>query len=144
MSKQPIEAIYPLSPTQQGILFHTLYDPQAGLYVEQLTCMLQGDLDRLAFFRAWQAALDRHPILRTLFRWERRDTPLQVVRSTVALPWTLYDWRALTPEQQQAQFDALLRDDRARGFKLASAPLMRLVLLQLADDSYRLVWSHHH
>jgi surfactin family lipopeptide synthetase C len=85
-TQDKIEAIYPLSPMQQGMLFHTLYTPESGVYFEQLCFTLNGDdrhpgLDVAAFERAWQSLIDRHPALRTVFAWETRDKPLQVVRS---------------------------------------------------------------
>jgi hypothetical protein len=32
MNKTDIEAVYGLSPIQQGILFHCLQEPESGLY----------------------------------------------------------------------------------------------------------------
>jgi hypothetical protein len=61
-----VEAIYPLSPMQQGMLFHTLYAPNSGMYFEQLVCTLRGTLDVQAFQTAWQRVVERHPVLRTL------------------------------------------------------------------------------
>ena len=61
-----IEAIYPLSPMQQGMLFHSLYTPESGVYFEQLCFTLHGDLDIAAFERAWQSLIDRHQALRTV------------------------------------------------------------------------------
>ena len=139
-----IEDVYPLSSLQSGLLFHTLYAPESGVYVEQLRCTLAGDLDREAFRRAWQLVVDRHAILRTAFLWERRSKPLQFVCARVELPWEEQDWRGLPPQEQDARLAAFLATDRARGFELGKAPLMRLALLRVADDAWRLVWSHHH
>ena len=55
---RPIEEILPLSPMQQGMLFHTLYEPGSGVYIEQVSCMFRGDLDLVAFQRAWQQVID--------------------------------------------------------------------------------------
>ncbi len=142
--KNNIEDAYPLSPTQQGMLFHTLYAPQAGMYVEQLSCTLHGDLDSAAFKQAWQHVVDRHPILRSAFAWRNLERPLQVVGRRVGLPLAQHDWRELAPEEQQVRLEALLRADRERGFDLATAPLLRLTLCRLADDAHAFVLSHHH
>jgi len=139
-----IEAIYPLSPMQQGMLFHSLYTPESGVYFEQLCFTLHGDLDIAAFERAWQSLIDRHQALRTVFAWETRDKPLQVVRRHAALPWTTHDWRDLSPDARQNQLAVWHKDDQARGFDLHQAPLMRVTLFRLADETWRCVWSFHH
>ena len=102
MNKKAIEDIYPLSPTQHGLLFHTLYAPTSGVYVEQLACTLRGELDVAAFERAWTQVVERHAVLRSAFVWEGRERPLQVVRRQVAIPWERHDWRTLPPQEQQA------------------------------------------
>src|SRR5262245_46901816 len=95
MKMQNVEDIYPLSPMQQGLLFHTRSAPDSALYFEQWTCALQGDLDIAAFQSAWQHIIDRHPPLRTFFLWDDLDEPLQVVRQQVQVPWEQQDWRGL-------------------------------------------------
>ncbi|HEY0604517.1 MAG TPA: condensation domain-containing protein, partial [Herpetosiphonaceae bacterium] len=143
-SERGIEDVYPLTPTQQGMLFHTLYTPEGGMYVEQLCCVLRGDLNLTEFVRAWQQSIDRHSILRTAIVWEGLAEPLQVVRRNVSLPWTLDDWRDLSPEQQESRLAAYVQADRTQGFRLDSAPLMRLAIFRLADAAYQIVWTSHH
>ncbi|MFZ5915510.1 MAG: non-ribosomal peptide synthetase, partial [Chloroflexota bacterium] len=143
-SKRNIEAVYALSPMQQGMLFHSLYAPESGVYLEQLSAILRGHLDVAAFERAWQRVTERHAVLRTSFVWKRLDKTLQVVHKRVSLPLELQDWRGLSSAEQDARLEAFLQADRNRGFNLAAPPLLRLALLRLADDAYRLVWSHHH
>ena len=83
-----ISDIYPLSPIQQGLLFHTLYDgSRSGTYVEQLSCTLEGDLNIRAFEQAWQKVIDSHPVLRTSFVWEGLEEPLQVVHQSARAPF---------------------------------------------------------
>jgi amino acid adenylation domain-containing protein/non-ribosomal peptide synthase protein (TIGR01720 family) len=145
MSKKDlIEDIYPLSPMQQGMLFHTLYAPRSGVYIEQTICTLQGQLDVVAFARAWQRVLERHTILRTAFSWEQRDEPFQVVYRRANIPWEHHDWRGLASADQQERLDVVLQSDRERSFDLAKVPLMRLALIQRAEDVYSFVWSYHH
>jgi hypothetical protein len=142
--KQNVEAIYPLSPMQEGMLFHTLYAPASGVYFQQVVCTFGGGLDAAALRRAWQGVVERHAVLRTAFVWERRDKPLQVVRRRAVLPWEEQDWRGLGPEEQEARLEAYLAADRERGFDPAKSPLMRCALMRVGDDRYEFVWSHHH
>ncbi|WGV24586.1 non-ribosomal peptide synthetase [Halotia branconii] len=142
--KKNIESIYPLSPMQEGILFHTLYDPDSGVYNELLNCTLHGDLNTTAFEQAWQRVVERHPVLGTFFVWENLKKPHQVVCKSINLPFVHYDWRALSFGEQQQQLQAFLEADRNRGFELHQAPLMRCSLIQMADDTYEFVWCFHH
>lgn len=139
-----IEAIYPLTPVQDGILFHTLYAPDAPLYIQQYTCLIHGTLDESAFVEAWQLVIDRHQSLRSLLTWEGRDRPLQIVRRRVAPEWLRQDWTQSSPGEQAQRLEELLAADRRRGFSLDVAPLMRFTLLRLDDSTYRFVWTHHH
>ncbi|MEJ2406195.1 MAG: amino acid adenylation domain-containing protein [Candidatus Thiodiazotropha sp.] len=139
-----IDAIYPLSPMQEGMLFHTLYAPDSGVYFEQTTCTLQGALNIDAFQQAWQCVVDRHPALRTLFIWERNTKPLQLVRNSVNLPWKVYDWRDLSERQQQYSEKCVLKDERKQGFDLRRPPLIRCILIQTKDDIFRFIWNQHH
>ena len=143
-SARGIEDIYPLSSLQSGLLFHTLYAPESGAYFEQVSCTVQGDLDVVAFRHAWQALVDRHAILRTGFVWEGLGEPVQIVHRQVSLPWEEQDWRGLPSIRQEDSFASFSREDRSRGFALDKAPLMRVALLRVTDDAWRLLWSHHH
>ena len=143
-ANQSPEDIYPLSSMQQGILFHSLINPAAGEYVEQFSCVLRGPLDVEQFKRAWEHTIERHPALRTSFVWEGLDEPLQVVHRKISIPVELADWRDLSAPQQDQKFETFIQAEQEHGtFELTTAPLMRLFLFQLADDSYRFVWSFH-
>ncbi len=144
MSSGNIEDIYALSPMQQGMLFHSLYAPHSGVYVEQVHCTLGGELQVGAFASAWQRVIDRHPALRTAFVWEDVEDPVQVVCRTARLTLERDDWRGLSASEQHERLSALLRSARRRGFELTQAPLMRLMLIRLTEDSYQFVWSFHH
>lgn len=139
-----IEAIYPLSPSQQGMLVESLCSPRPGIHVEQAVFVLRPALDPAKFARAWREVVQRHAILRTAFVWQGRAEPLQVVASEVELPLAVHDWRARDPETLEAELDALLRADRERGFALDRAPLLRLALVRTTDEDHRFVLTFHH
>ena len=144
MKLENVADIYPLSHVQAGMLFHTLAAPSSGVYVEQYTCKLKGELQEEVFKLAWKKVLERHPSLRTAFVWQGLDESLQIVRQQVKLPWKVQDWRRFTPSEQELRLAEFLDSDRWQGFELEQAPLMRLMLIQLKDEIYQLIWSFHH
>ena len=142
--KRNLEAVYPLSPMQQGMVFHTLYTPGSGVYFEQTTFTIQGQFDVSAFEKAWHQVIDRHTILHTSFVWQGLDRMLQVVHKNVKVPLEFQDWRDIPVPEQQARFDSLLTTERSRGFDLSIPPLLRLAILQTANDSYHVLLNNHH
>jgi len=139
-----IEAIYPLSPMQQGMLFHTIYATEGSLYFEQTTFKVRGKFDNEAFKRAVEQTMLRNPVLRTAFVYKKLEQTLQVVHKEVELPYTELDWQDADTTQQKKLLTNFLQADRDEGFKLSKAPLMRLAVMQLEKDFWQLVWSNHH
>jgi amino acid adenylation domain-containing protein/non-ribosomal peptide synthase protein (TIGR01720 family) len=139
-----LEDIYPLSPTQEGLLFHSLLSPESGEYVEQLTCVVEGRIETAALKRAWDAVAAANAMLRTAFFWEGLEIPQQVVSREVEVLFVEADWRGLTTGEQQRQLDGYLETDRREGFDFSRAPLMRVALFRIGEETHRLVWSYHH
>jgi amino acid adenylation domain-containing protein len=144
MPHNAVESIHPLSPMQQGMLFHALYSPNADVYVEQFACRFDGPLDVAALRRAWHDVIVRHPALRTSFHAMDGAQPVQVVHDDVELPWLEEDWRGSAEPEQERRLAAFLRDDRARGFDPARPPLHRFALFRLSGAVHQFVWTHHH
>ena len=144
MKSARFEDVYELSPMQQGILFHTLYDPVSDLYFEQCLVTLRGKLDQEQFDRAWQRVAARHSILRTSFHWEGLEKPVQVVHSEVEVPFQSFDWSDLAGEVQRSRLDAFIREDRQKSFELTSAPLFRVALFRRGEDLSDCLLSFQH
>lgn len=145
-ARHNIEDIYPLSPVQQGMLFHTLFEPNTGMYFDQLICRVRfiKNLDFDLFERAWRQVVERHGVLRTAFSWEKREQPVQVVLRRGTLPIDQEDWRGLNETEQDQRLETFLQTDRKRGFDLSRPPLIRLNLFRLGDDVYQFALSYHH
>ena len=139
-----IEDLYPLTPMQEGMLFHTLADPEAGHYVEQFVCRLRGELDPSALQESWNRLLKRHPALRTTIHWTDSDRPYQVVHRHVEHPIEYRDWRGLEPSEQAERLTDYLDSDRRRGFIPSQPPLSRSTIVRLGDDLHEFIWSIHH
>ncbi|WP_122723483.1 non-ribosomal peptide synthetase, partial [Pseudomonas viridiflava] len=133
-----IEDIYPLSPMQQGMLFHSLFDSGAGNYINQMRVNISG-LDVPRFHNAWQSAVNNHEVLRSCFV-SQSEQSLQVVQRQVTLPFVELDARG----KPQNWLDDWAQADRQQGFDLAQGPLLRLAVLRTADDRWQLIYTSHH
>ena len=140
-----IEDILPLSPLQEGLLFHALYDAQGpDVYTVQLELELEGRLDPAVLEASLQAVVARHASLRSGFRHEQLSRPVQVVVARAAVPWRLIDLSGQDAAAQQRELSDIVEADRLERFDLAAPPLMRFALIRLAADRHRLLISNHH
>jgi len=142
--KASIENMYPLSPMQEGLLFHTLLSPTAESYTPQVVLSLSGKIDSVLLKQAWEAAIAHQSILRTGFYWEQRDQPFQVVYRQSALSWVEQDWTGLSAAEQSAKLSVLLECNRSQPFNLNQPPLMRLTWINKGNNQHTLIWCYHH
>jgi len=142
--RKNVEAIYPLSSLQEGMLFHTISAPNSGVYVQQIVISLQGDLDYDLFEQTWQMEVDRQPVFRTSFWWKKQAQTLQIVRKRVKLPWQNLDWSTCTAPEEDSRLEEFLSADRKEGFDPEKAPLLRCTLISLSSRRYIFVLSLHH
>ncbi|MEM7401117.1 MAG: amino acid adenylation domain-containing protein, partial [Pseudomonadota bacterium] len=143
-SQNQIENMYPLSPMQQGLLFHSLLAPRAGLYIPHIILDLQGALDSAALRDSWKTILQEQSVLRSGFFWEQRDKPFQIVFRNADLIWTEQDWRDKNTSEQISRLEAYLTASKQQGFDLNKPPLMRLALIRTDEDCYKLIFAYHH
>ncbi|UPZ26788.1 non-ribosomal peptide synthase/polyketide synthase [Streptomyces sp. LRE541] len=136
--------LYPLTPTQTGMVVHGLDEPGRGMYVEQITFVADGVRDPGLLAAAWQHVVDRTPVLRTTVVLNGVPAPLQAVHRTAVLPVTEHDWSALAPDARDTALERLLAEDKTRALALDRAPLLRLSLIRLGPDQVRVVWTFHH
>lgn len=139
-----IEDVYPLTPLQEGLLFHTLMLPGSGIYIMQDSFSLEGRIDTELFREAWQTVVDRHTILRTSVIWECSGRPHQIVHSQASLPFGYFDWGGYSESEQKARLEVLLEKELREGFELAQPPLMRIRLIHFGADRYHCIRSYHH
>ncbi|MFF5965051.1 amino acid adenylation domain-containing protein [Streptomyces collinus] len=146
MTQPALADVLPLTPLQEGLLFHALYEHErdaAGVYVVQLVFELEGPVVAERLRTAAQALLDRHPNLRAAFRRRRGGQPVQVVPHRASLPWAEADLTEPGPDTEKAWAE-LLDQDRERGFDPATPPLLRCTLARVSEHRHRLLVTHHH
>ncbi len=136
-----IERLYPATAMQKGMLFHGLLDREA--YITQLYPTLVGDLDLAVLRQAWEEVVERHAIFRTIFVGEGEEQHQLVLREG-QLGWHEEDWSGEEEAEQEERFEQYRRADKARGFELDQAPLMRVSVFRLGEQRYRMLWSQHH
>ncbi|MFI6210333.1 amino acid adenylation domain-containing protein, partial [Streptomyces sp. NPDC051041] len=140
-----LEDVLPLSPLQEGLLFHAVYDGgESDVYTPQLRLDLAGPLDEDVLKAACAALLRRHANLRAAFVHEVTDTPVQVIVRDPGLPWRTADLSALSDAEQAAESDRIAAAELAERFDPARPPLLRAALLRLGADRHRLLLTHHH
>jgi amino acid adenylation domain-containing protein/non-ribosomal peptide synthase protein (TIGR01720 family) len=129
--------VYPLTPLQAGMLFHSQFNEGATDYFQQSVMRMTGPFNPVVFAIAWQDVAQRHPALRSRVHWADLDRPVQIVEKTVRTPLTIRDDIDNTDD-----LDAFLAEDRTHGFDPADAPPLRLTLIK--GDAWTVVLSHHH
>ncbi|HET6709749.1 non-ribosomal peptide synthetase, partial [Amycolatopsis sp.] len=139
-----VEDIYPLTPMQAGMVFHSLVDGAAGTYLNQVRLRLTGITDPERFARAWQHVVADTPVLRSRVVWDGLDEPVQVVARAVTVPVVHLDWAALDDAERAREQESFLEADRAQGFDLTAAPLLRLAFARLPGGDVLLIWTFHH
>ena len=135
----------PLTPLQEGLLFHALYDPDAlDAYNVQIVCGLTGRLDGALLRTCCQTVVNRHEALRAGFAHLRSGRAVQAIAETVTPQWAEFDLSTLSAADRDAERARLLDDERTRRFDLERPPLVRFALIRLADDRHLLALTHHH
>ncbi|MFK0179334.1 amino acid adenylation domain-containing protein [Streptomyces xanthochromogenes] len=134
--------VLPLTPLQEGFLFHALLSGDDGdgpdVYTTRLTLELAGPLDADALRAAAERLLARQPALRAGFRHEDTGRAVQVVHGKVPLPWRCE--RASTDEDARE----LAAREGEFTFDLAAPPLLRMLLVELPGERHHLVLTAHH
>jgi hypothetical protein len=134
---------YPLTPIQEGMLFHALSEPGSGIDVEQIVVTLRHEVDPDRVQDAWSRTARRHPRLGATFRWAGLPAPEQQDAPT-PVPVEFVDLSDAMEEAAAERFRNFLARDRERPFLLDSAPLLRIHLFRFGTREHRLVWSFPH
>jgi amino acid adenylation domain-containing protein/non-ribosomal peptide synthase protein (TIGR01720 family) len=137
--------VYPLSPMQEGIFFHTLYDKSSPAYFVRISYRMHGELN-IDLVKKSLAELYRHyDILRTVFVSEGLEQPLQLVLADRSADFYYENLGPLGDKQKQENYiHEFKAKDLRRSFDLARDILMRVAILQLEEAEYEILWSYHH
>ncbi|SHM66771.1 non-ribosomal peptide synthetase, partial [Streptomyces yunnanensis] len=144
-ARSVVEDILPLSPLQEGLLFHAQYEHEAKrLYVAQFVVDLAGPLDAVALRSAAAALVERHANLRATFRHRKSGEPIQVIRRDTPFQWDDIDLSDLDRATAVTRCAEATESDWARGIGIQDPALLRFILIRQGPDLSRLLLTAHH
>ena len=148
LTSLPIERVdrnseLPLSFAQQRLWFLDQMEPGNPFYSVPAAVRLKGDLDVAALEQTFNEIVSRHESLRTSFV-PVDGNPVQVILPSLTLTLEVVDLSGLDEDQREAEAMRRVAEDGRQPFDLTRAPLLRPVLLKLADDDHVLLFSMHH
>jgi len=145
MKKENLKDIYPMSPLQEGLLFHTLFHQgDQTAYVEQFSYRIEGDFDADLFLQSWQELVQRHDILRTVFEYEKTKQPCQIVLKQMQADARFIDLSDLEENSQQEKLENLRQNERETPFDPQAGKLARMCVVRLTPQRHEILRTHHH
>ncbi|HEY0514610.1 MAG TPA: condensation domain-containing protein, partial [Thermoanaerobaculia bacterium] len=133
----------PLSFAQTRLWFLHLLAPESTTYHMMAALRLAGRLAAAALAAALSEILRRHETLRTTFRTTAAGA-VQEIHPAAPQPQPLVDLSALPVEVRHEEARKISGEEGGRPFDLTRGPLLRALLLRLADEDHVALWSTHH
>jgi glycopeptidolipid biosynthesis protein len=139
----PLADVLPLTPLQQGLLFHAGTAAGSGddVYSVQLDITVTGPLDAERLRGAVDTVVARHPNLVARFH-DQLDQPVQIIPAQPQTPWRYVELDAGADVEGQIQ--QVCAAERAAVCDLTDGAAFRVALIRIAEDQHRFVLTNHH
>jgi amino acid adenylation domain-containing protein len=144
IQRMPRDRSLPLSFAQQRLWFLDQLEPASPLYNLPLALRIEGELATAALTAAFEAIVQRHEALRTVFALGASGEPFQVVRPPEPFLLPLVDLSSLPAGVREALARGLAVDEAQQPFDLARGPLLRTCLLCLGAQEHAVLLTQHH
>ncbi|MCW3467115.1 non-ribosomal peptide synthetase [Chitinophaga nivalis] len=138
-----IEAVYPMSDIEHGMVYISLLNPEAALYHDQIVVRLPLKFDAALVKQAMQIIVEKHATLRTAFALDVAQHNLHIVYRSVAVAVDYFDIRHASEKAAKGIVEAYLQEERARPFDITKAPLWRTALFGWQDYQVFVLQVHH-
>ena len=139
-----ISNIYSLTPMQEGMLYHKLANGESTSYVIQNRFEVRGDISEDTIKQALKLLFIRHEVLKTSIVFEKLEAPRQVILRNREAEYERIDLSEWCETEQIRQLEEVARQDVERGFDLQRDSLLRIKLIALGHDKYKMIWTYHH
>ncbi|MGA8944245.1 MAG: amino acid adenylation domain-containing protein, partial [Thermoactinomyces sp.] len=135
--------ILSLSPMQEAILFHSLFD-KGNSYFKQLLIQAEGDFKPELFEKSLNLLIDRYEIFRTAFLYKKVKKPRQVILKERKIKILYEDISHLPDEEKEQQIRARIKQDQDQPFDLLKDVLLRVTVLKTGTRRFQIIFSSHH
>ncbi len=142
--REDLKDLYPLTPMQEGMLFHARQAPGSPAYTEQVVWRVSGGFDVARYQSAWDALHARHDALRSVFTHEKSREPLQMILKERRTDFTFESLLDVPAGEREARAASVRAAERSRGFDLARGPMLRVRVVQLAEGEHDVILTWHH
>ena len=135
--------LLPLSSGQQRLWFLAQLEPKSSAYVIPVAVRIDGPLQLSLLKQALEKIVERHEVLRTVFKTED-DEPRQVILNEAVVPFSVVDLRSIASADQEKALEECIRCEMSKPFSLAEGPLLRALVVQLSQEKHVLFLALHH
>lgn len=133
---------FPATALQAGMMYHAEANPGTGVDIEQISIELEEDIDPGRLLNCWRAVFARCPSLGSTFGWDSQGHPFTEIGGPFQVPVEYLDWRNEPSVTNSTA--TVTATQRSIDFDLASGPLHRLVIAQIDESRWWLLWTFHH
>ncbi|MCK4258961.1 MAG: hypothetical protein KAX49_08285, partial [Halanaerobiales bacterium] len=142
IDNQNVQNILSLTPMQEGMLFHYLHDIE-NYYFEQLCLKIRGKIKMEVMRKAWNYVIEANEMLRTIFRWEKLQKPVQIILKTYEVPLRIHDLSNLTDSEKEQKIYEIQEQDQHNQIDISKEPF-RVTLVKLSSNENMMIISNHH
>ncbi|MBC7865267.1 MAG: amino acid adenylation domain-containing protein [Bacteroidia bacterium] len=144
IQKVPLQKSYPISDAQRRLWVLSQFEESSVAYNMPESIQLSEDIDIECFRKAIYAVIDRHEILRTVFREDENGEVRQWILNTKDLGFEIY-FKDLRNEHNRLRLaQEYIKQDSFKLFDLEKGPLLRAALLQTENNEYVFYFNMQH
>ncbi len=143
LDKSNIQDILGLTPMQEGMLFHYLSNSESKQYLEQLCLTLCGEINENLIKMAWNHVAQNNEILRTIFKWDKLDKPLQIILKQYEIPYNTYDLSNINSVDKTMQIMDIRDNELNKKINISENPL-RMAIVKLDSSKFEIIITYHH
>ena len=142
--KAPPMEMYPLSSAQKRLWVLSKFEEGSGAYNMPSHIILDREINIESFKSSVYSVIDRHEILRTVFKEDENGDPHQWILPVDELKFEINYIDLRPSDNKEQELETNIANDSYKIFDLENGPLLRASLLQLDEEQYVFYFNMHH